>query len=61
MKPKPKPKLPAGWEVYSSSNRKPPKRRGAPQGIAWWKYAIWVFVLTVLTIAAFVPWQLLGI
>lgn len=51
MSRKPKSKLPAGWEVYSSANRKPAKR----QGVAPWKYAVWVVVLLVLAAIAFFP------
>jgi hypothetical protein len=51
MNRKPKSKLPAGWEVYSSANRKPAK----PQGIAKWKYGVWALVLAVLAGIAFFP------
>jgi len=56
MNRKPKHKLPAGWEVYSSANRKPVKRRGVPP----WKYAIWAVVILALAVAAFFPWQTVG-
>ncbi|MET0364034.1 MAG: hypothetical protein ABW169_05225 [Sphingobium sp.] len=51
MSRKPKSKLPAGWEVYSSANRKPTKARG----IAKWKYAVWALVLAALASLAFFP------
>ncbi|CAN5258037.1 hypothetical protein BH10PSE13_BH10PSE13_23820 [soil metagenome] len=56
MNRKPKPKLPAGWDVYSSANRKPGKRRAIPP----WKYAIWVLVILALAVVAFFPWQVGG-
>lgn len=55
---KPKSKLPAGWEVYTSANRKP-----APQprrGVAKWKYAVWVAVIILLAGIAFFPWGTVG-
>jgi len=50
-----KSKLPAEWQVYSNSNRKPVKR----SGVAIWKYAVWAIVLTVLAAIAFFPKDIL--
>lgn len=60
MNRKPKSKLPAGWDVYTSANRKPPKsprppkrpRRGA------WKYLPWALLIGVLAAIAFYPWPI---
>lgn len=52
MSRKPKSKLPAGWDVYSSRNRKPVK---APRG-DWWKYAVWALLLGTMAGIAFYPW-----
>ena len=53
MSRKPKSKLPAGWDVYSSANRKPVKRPGS----GWWKYAVWGVLLAGLAGVAFYPWK----
>jgi len=50
---KPRSKLPAGWDVYSGANRKPPK---PPRG-TWWKYAVWGLLLAALAGVAFYPWR----
>ena len=55
MSRKPKSKLPAGWDVYSSANRKPPKPPKRPTP-GWWKYIPWILLLTPLAVAAFYPW-----
>jgi hypothetical protein len=51
---KPKSKLPAGWDVYSSANQKPIKR-----GVrAWWKYAPWILLIGGMAGIAFYPWPI---
>ena len=70
MRRKPKSKLPAGWDVYSSANKKPVKRRapawlqraavGAGSGRAWWKYAVWALLIGALLVVAFYPWRFEG-
>lgn len=52
-------KLPADWEIYSNANRKPPKPPKR-RGIARWKYAVWAFVIALLAVIAFFPWQIAG-
>lgn len=54
MSRKPKSKLPAGWDVYSSANRKPVKRPRSDR----WKYVPWALLLGVLAVAAFYPWPI---
>jgi hypothetical protein len=51
---KPKSKLPAGWDVYSSANRKPVRK--PPNN--WWKYAAWALLLAPLAVAALYPWSI---
>lgn len=51
---KPKSKLPAGWDVYSSANRKTVRKSVGN----WWKYAVWALLLTPLAVAAFYPWSI---
>jgi len=53
MSRKPKSKLPAGWDLYSSANRKPIK----PNRSAKWKFVPWVLVLGGLAGVALYPWQ----
>ena len=54
MSRKPKSKLPAGWDVYSSANRKPTR---APSRIPW-NYVAWALLIGGLAVVAFYPWPI---